>query len=168
MSMKIDDKVNPDYDELSIMLEGLIGDEPNFIANASNFVALLYQYIERINWVGFYFKDGDELILGPFSGKPACLRIGLGKGVCGTSALKREIVIVPNVHEFPGHIACDETSCSEIVIPMLFNGELYGVLDIDSPVYDRFAEEDSENLQRLLNILLNRSEIISLKNYYRI
>jgi GAF domain-containing protein len=168
MNMEVSGNESPGYEEMSVMLGGLIGDERNFIANASNFAALLYQFLGKINWVGFYMKDGNELILGPFSGKPACLRIEFGKGVCGTSALKRETLIVPDVHEFPGHIACDAASCSEIVIPLIHIGELFGVLDIDSPIFERFNESDGVGLQGLIDILLDRSDIKSLKNYYRI
>lgn len=135
------------------VLESLINDEPNRIANLANASALLNDNLERINWVGFYLVENDELVLGPFQGKPACVRIPFGKGVCGTAAEQKEIVRVSDVHEFPGHIACDAASRSEMVIP-LFNGdELIGVLDIDSPYVDRFSEEDQQFLEAFAETL---------------
>lgn len=135
------------------VLESLINGESNRIANLANASALLNDNLERINWVGFYLVENDELVLGPFQGKPACVRIPFGKGVCGTAAEQKEIVRVSDVHEFPGHIACDAASRSEMVIP-LFNGdELIGVLDIDSPYVDRFSEEDQQFLEAFAETL---------------
>ena len=120
------------------------------LANAS---ALLYSSMDRLNWAGFYLMRGGMLILGPFQGRPACTVIGPGKGVCGTAAAEDRTVVVPDVHLFPGHIACDSASESEIVVPIHVNGEVYGVLDIDSPVKDRFSDEDREGLERFVRIL---------------
>ncbi|WP_217597605.1 GAF domain-containing protein [Cohnella sp. GbtcB17] len=139
-------------------LRHLIEDEPYRIANLANASALLRGYLEDINWVGFYLLDGDTggLVLGPFQGLPACVRIPLGKGVCGTSAAKRETLRVPDVHASPGHIACDAASCSEIVLPLYdAAGELIGVLDTDSPLPDRFSEDDQRLLERF-NALLTQ------------
>ncbi|BBH22267.1 hypothetical protein Back11_36120 [Paenibacillus baekrokdamisoli] len=134
-------------------LEALIEDEPNAIANLANASALLAHFLEGINWVGFYLVDQEELVLGPFQGLPACVRIPFGRGVCGTAAAKRETILVPDVHEFPGHIACDAASQSEIVIPLLKDGVLLGVLDIDSPQKNRFSEMDQKNLERFAALL---------------
>jgi L-methionine (R)-S-oxide reductase len=136
------------YDLVIKQLHALLHDEKNQVANLSNASALLNQFLDRINWVGFYLMDtNNELVLGPFQGLPACIRIPLGRGVCGTAALKRETIRVEDVHEFPGHIACDAASQSEIVIPIMKNGELIGVLDIDSPEKNRFDELDQEKLE---------------------
>lgn len=143
------------YIDLAHSLQVLIGTEKNSIANMANMASLLYFTLPNINWSGFYLFDGNELVLGPFHGKPACIRIPLGKGVCGTSAEKRETVIVKNVHEFPGHIACDADSKSEIVLPIIVKDTLFGVLDIDSPTFDRFDEEDKLGLEELIRILVN-------------
>ncbi|MFC5649281.1 GAF domain-containing protein [Paenibacillus solisilvae] len=136
-------------------LTALIEDEPNAVANLANASALLAQYLDEINWVGFYLMDPDkdELVLGPFQGLPACVRIPLGKGVCGTSAARRETMLVPDVHEFPGHIACDAASESEIVVPLMKDGVLLGVLDIDSPRKNRFSREDQQDLERFVEVL---------------
>lgn len=120
------------------------------LANAS---ALLYCSLDRLNWAGFYLMRGEVLVLGPFQGRPACTLIGLGKGVCGTSAAENRTVVVPDVHLFPGHIACDSASRSEIVVPVHAGGEIYGVLDIDSPVENRFSEEDRKGLEEYVKIL---------------
>lgn len=144
------------YQLVNKQLQSLICGEKNQIANLSNAAALLNQFLGRINWVGFYLMDTDtELVLGPFQGLPACIRIPIGKGVCGTSAQKKETIVVEDVHQFPGHIACDASSQSEIVIPMIKDGKLIGVLDIDSPVKNRFDEVDKENLEKFVNILVN-------------
>jgi L-methionine (R)-S-oxide reductase len=136
-------------------LQALLYDEKNQIANLSNASALLNQFLDRINWVGFYLMDTNgELVLGPFQGLPACVRIPLGKGVCGTSALKKETIRVEDVHQFPGHIACDAASRSEIVIPLLKDGELFGVLDIDSPEVNRFDELDQQKLEELAAVVV--------------
>src|SRR5262245_51218876 len=126
----------------------LLGGERDRIANLANCAALLWQELPDINWVGFYLLRNGELVVGPFQGKPACVRIAIGKGVCGTAAQRRESIVVPNVHEFPGHIACDSASNSEIVVPMIKDGALLGVLDIDSPMLNRFSEEDRRVLEQ--------------------
>lgn len=138
-------------------LEALIEDEKNIVANLSNASALLNQFLDRINWVGFYLFDENknELVLGPFQGLPACVRIPIGRGVCGTAAKKRETIVVPDVHQFPGHIACDANSLSEIVIPIVKNGTLFGVLDIDSPEKNRFDQGDQQKLEEFVNMLVN-------------
>lgn len=142
------------YELVKKQLSALLHDENNLIANLSNTAALLNQFLDRVNWVGFYLMDTkDELVLGPFQGLPACVRIPLGKGVCGTAALKKETVRVEDVHQFPGHIACDAASQSEIVIPLLKGERLIGVLDIDSPEKNRFDELDQKNLEELTRIL---------------
>ncbi|WP_342432594.1 GAF domain-containing protein [Neobacillus sp. FSL H8-0543] len=144
------------YELVNKQLQALLDGEENLIANLSNASALLNQFLDRINWVGFYLIDSNnELVLGPFQGLPACVRIPLGKGVCGTSAQQRKTVRVEDVHLFPGHIACDAASQSEIVIPLVKNGELIGVLDIDSPEKDRFDILDQEKLEELVAIIVN-------------
>lgn len=142
------------YNTLSKQLKALLEDEPNRIANLSNASALLGQFLDRINWVGFYLMEDGELVLGPFQGLPACVRIAVGKGVCGTSVAKRETMVVPDVHAFPGHIACDAASQSEIVVPMIKDGEVIGVLDIDSPEKDRFSQQDKEGLELFVSVLV--------------
>jgi len=145
------------YSNLANSLDMLLGEEQDYIANLANMASLLYFSLPAINWSGFYLYDGQELVLGPFHGKPACVRIQMGKGVCGTSASTRETLIIGNVHEFPGHIACDPDSRSEIVIPLLKHGTIIGVLDIDSPIVERFDELDKVGLEQLTNILLNKT-----------
>lgn len=142
------------YIMLSKQLDALLTGEKNAIANLSNASALLNQFFDQINWVGFYLMEDGELVLGPFQGLPACVRIPLGRGVCGTAAKTKETVIVPDVHAFPGHIACDAASQSEIVVPMVMNGELLGVLDIDSPIKERFSEQDKEGLEQFVQVLI--------------
>src|SRR5579859_219532 len=131
-----------DYAQLAEELGGLLSGESDFVANAANTTALLFDALPDLNWVGFYFLKHDELVVGPFQGKPACVRIALGKGVCGTAAVERRTIVVPDVEAFPGHIACDAASRSEIVIPLIAGGQLLGVLDIDSPKLARFDEGD--------------------------
>ncbi|MCO7187984.1 MULTISPECIES: GAF domain-containing protein [unclassified Pseudoalteromonas] len=139
------------YDTLSLQAQALIGDEHNYIANMANLSALLFTSMEDINWAGFYLLDGkEELVLGPFQGNPACIRIPLGKGVCGTAAAELTTQLVEDVHSFDGHIACDAASNSEIVIPVMRNGELFAVLDIDSPSLARFDDEDKLGLEALV------------------
>lgn len=138
---------------LLTQLEALIAGESNMIANLANAAALLHFYLTDINWVGFYLYDGKELVLGPFQGLPACIRIPLGKGVCGTSAKRRETLRIEDVHAFPGHIACDAASNSEIVVPLVKDNHLLGVLDIDSPLKGRFDAEDQVFLERFVSIL---------------
>lgn len=141
------------YNTLLRQLELLIEGEKDVIANLANASALLNFFLDDINWVGFYLYKEDELVLGPFHGLPACIRIPIGSGVCGTAAKTNEVQRVPNVFEFPGHIACDPTSKSELVIPMTVNGQLFGVLDIDSRSYDRFDEKDEHYLKQFVQIL---------------
>ncbi|MGH8401262.1 MAG: GAF domain-containing protein, partial [Gammaproteobacteria bacterium] len=126
------------YAELASQARGLLHDEHDLVANAANFVALLYHTLPDVNWVGFYLLKDGELLVGPFQGKPACVRIAMDKGVCGTAAAKRESLVVPDVNKFPGHIFCDGDSRSEVVVPLLKGDELLGVLDIDSPSLARF------------------------------
>lgn len=142
------------YEQLAAQLEALIAEEPNVYANLSNASALLNQFFDRINWVGFYLKDGAELVLGPFQGLPACIRIPFGRGVCGTAAETKETMVVPDVHAFPGHIACDAASRSEIVVPLVKDGEVYGVLDIDSPELNRFTQQDADGLAKIAGVLM--------------
>ncbi len=141
------------YRELYTYLEGLVSDDPDWLAGLADAASLLYLTLENINWAGFYILKGNDLVLGPFQGKPACVRIPLGKGVCGTAADTRQIQVVKDVHLFPGHIACDEASRSEIVVPIIAGDRLIGVLDIDSPVLNRFDETDAEGLSRFVDIL---------------
>lgn len=143
------------YALLFKQLEALIAGEENLIANLSNASALLNVFLERVNWVGFYLFDSEknQLVLGPFQGLPACIRIPLGRGVCGTAASKKETMMIDDVNQFPGHIACDAASRSEIVIPLLKDNQLIGVLDIDSPDYNRFTQEEAELLQSFVKVL---------------
>jgi len=147
------------YREVHAQLAGLFSGEPNGLANAANMCALLYQMLPDVNWVGFYFLQGGELVLGPFQGKVACVRIAMGRGVCGTAAERREILVVPDVNEFPGHIACDAASRSEIVLPLVQHGRLLGVLDLDSPELARFDGEDRNGLQASVDLLLAGSQL---------
>ncbi|MED0674173.1 GAF domain-containing protein [Aneurinibacillus thermoaerophilus] len=141
------------YELVGKQLKALIENEPNRIANLANAAALLNQFLKRINWVGFYLYEENELVLGPFQGLPACVRIPLGKGVCGTAASERQTLCVEDVNKFPGHIACDAASQSEIVVPMIKDGQLIGVLDIDSPEKSRFDEIDQRGLEAFVRIL---------------
>lgn len=142
------------YDTLIRQLEALIEGETNTVANMANASALLNQFLQDINWVGFYVTGGNELVLGPFQGLPACVRIPFGKGVCGTAAATKTTQLVPDVHQFPGHIACDAASNSEIVVPLIKNGEVIGVLDIDSPSKNRFDELDQTYLEKFVQSLM--------------
>ena len=143
------------YDQLASQLSSLLAGERDLIANAANFSALVFDSLPDLNWAGFCFERDGELVLGPFQGKPACVRIRIGQGVCGAGAAKCETVIVPDVHQFPGHIACDSASNSEIVVPLLKDEKLIGVLDLDSPIKSRFDEEDARGLEVLVRILLS-------------
>jgi L-methionine (R)-S-oxide reductase len=147
------------YRELHGQLTALFAGERNGLANAANLSALLYQALPDLNWAGFYFLEGRELVLGPFQGKVACVRIVLGQGVCGTAAERRETVIVEDVQVFPGHIACDAASRSEIVVPLIKKGQLLGVLDLDSPQLARFDQEDGIGLNALVALLLDNSDL---------
>ena len=142
------------YDELARDLAALLAGERDLIANAANTAALVYDALPDLNWAGFYLYKSGELVLGPFQGKPACVRIALGKGVCGTAAVRRETVLVEDVHAFPGHIACDSASNSEVVIPLIRGNELLGVLDLDSPKHARFSQGDARGLERLARIFV--------------
>ena len=145
------------YLSLAEQLRSLLEGERDFIANAANFASLLYHSLPDLNWTGFYLLKGRELVLGPFQGKPACVRIAIGKGVCGTAAEQRQTILVDNVHEFPGHIACDSASNSEIVVPLIKHERLIGVLDLDSPSFARFDNEDARGLNELAEILVQAS-----------
>lgn len=142
-----------DYKMLCKQLESLIQNVPHRVANLANASALLWQALTDINWAGFYVLEGDILVLGPFQGKPACIEIQVGKGVCGTAVAEKQTQLVANVHEFPGHIACDGASNSEIVVPIYKDGTVFGVLDIDSPVFSRFTEEDRDGLEAFVKVL---------------
>ncbi len=142
------------YQQVCDQLQALLGDEQDFIANAANTAALLFHLIPDINWVGFYTAEGKELVLGPFQGKPACARIPFGKGVCGTAAVERKTVVVPDVNRFPGHIVCDVASQSEIVVPLLNWGKLLGVLDIDSASLNRFDDDDKDGVESVVAVFL--------------
>jgi L-methionine (R)-S-oxide reductase len=143
------------YVQLRQQLAALLQGESDFIANTANAAALLYQLLPDVNWVGFYFAKDGGLVVGPFQGKPACSRIGMGKGVCGTAAAKQQTVIVPDVSRFDGHIACDPASRSEIVVPLINWGKLLGVLDVDSPIPNRFDDDDAEGLEVIAAVLLS-------------
>lgn len=143
------------YGELALELEALLGDESDLVANAANCAALLFQRLPEVNWAGFYLVREGELLVGPFQGKPACIRIAFGSGVCGTAAATRTTQLVPDVHAFPGHIACDPSSRAEIVVPLVRrDGTLLGVLDLDSPRAGRFDERDRAGLERLAAIFV--------------
>ncbi len=142
-----------DYGYLVKSAEALIKGVPHLTANLANVSALIFSELEDINWAGFYLSEGDRLVLGPFQGKPACIEIPCGKGVCGTAAREDRTVLVPDVHEFPGHIACDCASRSEIVVPLHGGGRVVGVLDIDSPTEGRFSEDDRRGLEELVLVL---------------
>ncbi len=141
------------YRDLAAALEALVAGEPDGIANMANAAALIFETLPDVNWAGFYRNVGGELVLGPFQGRPACIRIAFGSGVCGVAAETRQVQRVEDVHAFPGHIACDSASNSEIVVPLVRDGELLGVLDIDSPQYARFDAEDEAGIVRLGEIL---------------
>ena len=142
------------YAELARELAGILAGERDLIANAANTAALIFNALPEVNWAGFYFLRDGELVVGPFQGRPACVRIALGRGVCGTAAAQRRTLIVPDVHAFPGHIACDEASRSELVVPLLAGAHLLGVLDLDSPLPARFDAEDAAGLESLAALFL--------------
>ncbi|WP_210356819.1 GAF domain-containing protein [Sphingomonas beigongshangi] len=144
------------YHDLAAALDALTADEPDPIANMSNAAALIWQYLPDLNWAGFYRNVADELVLGPFQGKAACIRIPFGKGVCGTAAATRETQVVADVHAFPGHIACDAASRSELVVAIVHDGRLLGVLDLDSPEAGRFDAEDAAGCEALMRRLAPR------------
>lgn len=142
-----------DYELMKEQLKSLAEDEPYFIPVLSNASALIFENLEELNWAGFYLMNKGSLLLGPFQGKTACIRIPLGKGVCGTAAEKDETVVVEDVHEFPGHIACDSASNSEIVVPIHSEGKVVGVLDLDSTKFDRFSDADKQGLEAFVKTL---------------
>jgi GAF domain-containing protein len=146
------------YREIIGQLEAVFSGERDGLANTANMAALLHQALPGLNWTGFYFLRGGELVLGPFQGKVACVRITLGRGVCGTAARQQKTIVVPDVHEFPGHIACDSASRSEIVVPLIRDGRLLGVLDLDSPLPARFDKDDAAGLEAAVGLLLRHSE----------
>jgi L-methionine (R)-S-oxide reductase len=152
------------YRQLHGQMSALFVGERDGLANAANMAALLYEALPNLNWAGFYFLQGRELVLGPFQGKVACVRIALGQGVCGTAAERRETVIVPDVHAFPGHIACDAASRSEIVVPLIQDGRLLGVLDLDSPELARFDDEDRAGLIAAVDLLLLHTDFTRIVN----
>jgi L-methionine (R)-S-oxide reductase len=147
------------YAELQRALDGLFAGERDLVANAANFGALVYEMLPDLNWAGCYFLRGDELVLGPFQGRPACVRIAVGRGVCGTAAQRCASVLVPDVHEFPGHIACDAASRSELVVPLLHSGRLVGVFDLDSPRPGRFTAVDQAGIERAAQSLMRASDL---------
>jgi len=146
------------YSNLASQLRSLVEGEWDFIANAANISSLLYHSLPDLNWAGFYLLKEGELVLGPFQGKPACVRIAIGKGVCGAAAKQRQTILVDNVHEFPGHIACDSESNSEIVVPLIKDQQLIGVLDLDSPKFERFDDADARGLNELAEIFVNSTK----------
>jgi L-methionine (R)-S-oxide reductase len=154
------------YRQLREQMSALIAGEGDGLANAANMAALLYEALPNLNWAGFYFLRGRELVLGPFQGKVACVRIALGKGVCGAAAEGRETMIVPDIHEFPGHIACDSASRSEIVVPLIQGGRLLGVLDLDSPLLARFDQVDADGLIGVVDVLLLHSEFTRIADAF--
>jgi len=146
------------YAALRQQLQALLAGETDPVANQANTAALIFHSLPDLNWAGFYRLTGEELVLGPFLGKPACVRLKVGKGVCGTAAARRATVLVPDVHQFPGHIACDAASNAEIVVPLLKQGRLVGVLDLDSPRRNRFDAEDQAGLEELVAVLVAATE----------
>lgn len=147
------------YASLAQQLSGLLEGETDAIANAANMSALIYQFLPDLNWAGFYFMRGPGLVLGPFQGKTACVRIAVGRGVCGTAVERKESIVVADVHAFPGHIACDSASRSELVVPLIREGRVLGVLDLDSPTPDRFDEDDRQGCEGLVKIYLKASDL---------
>lgn len=146
------------YAMLTAQLESLLADERDFIANASQFSAFLYNYVDDLNWAGFYINRNEELVLGPFQGQVACVRIPFSKGVCGAAAATRQTQRVEDVHAFPGHIACDSASNSELVVPLVKDGRLLGVLDLDSPKLARFSEADQAGIEKMVEIFLRSTD----------
>ena len=147
------------YSGLANQLRSLLEGERDSVANMANFASLLFYSLPDLNWSGFYLLKGKQLVLGPFQGKPACIRIPVGEGVCGTAAARRETILVQNVHEFPGHIACDSASNSEIVVPIVAGEEFVGVLDLDSPLVSRFDEDDAKGLNELVKIFIEATDL---------
>lgn len=164
MHINPDRSLHPDYDLLVRQTASILEGERSFIANAAQFSALVYDTLADLNWAGFYLTvpakngQGQDLLVGPFQGKPACARIPFGRGVCGATAVQRQTIVVPDVHAFPGHIACDSASNSEIVLPLIKDGVLIGVFDIDSPRLDRFGEDDRIGLERMVAAFLEATD----------
>lgn len=157
-AIKVDDKV-AFYDELAQQLEGLLSGERDAIANAANTAALLFTTLPDLNWAGFYFlRSPDELVLGPFQGNPACVRIAVGRGVCGTAVAQRRTMLVEDVHAFGDHIACDAASRSEVVVPLIRDGRIFGVLDLDSPLLARFDRDDQRGIEAVAQIYAKASD----------
>jgi GAF domain-containing protein len=146
------------YEHLLEQTRALLAGERDFIANCANLSSLIFHTLPDLNWAGFYFHRGGELVLGPFQGKPACVRILVGRGVCGAAAVERRTIVVPNVHVFPDHIACDSASNSEIVVPLIADARLLGVLDLDSPRSARFDDSDRIGLEAVIDVLLSASD----------
>lgn len=147
------------YADLQVALQGLLAGERDLLANTANLAALVFHSLPDLNWAGWYFLRGEQLVLGPFQGLPACVRIDMGRGVCGTAALRRESVLVPDVHAFPGHIACDAASRSELVVPALrTDGSLLGVFDLDSPLPARFTPQDQQGIELAVRTLIHASD----------
>ena len=152
-SYAMSDNLEENYKLMVTTVKAFMEGESNVIANLSNTSAIINEYVKDINWAGFYLMEEGELVLGPFQGKPACIRIPVGKGVCGTTAASKETIVVQDVHQFPGHIACDAASNSEIVIPILKDGEVFGVLDIDSPEFGRFSDLEKKYLEEVVALI---------------
>jgi L-methionine (R)-S-oxide reductase len=150
------------YERLATQLRGLLAGETDPIANAANTAALIFDAVPEVSWAGFYFMRAGELVVGPFQGKPACVRIALGRGVCGTAAARGETILVPDVNAFPGHIACDTASQSEVVVPLIAAGRVAGVLDLDSARLARFDEADARGLERLATLFVQASRLEAL------
>jgi L-methionine (R)-S-oxide reductase len=148
-----------EYDRILADLQAIMEGERDLLANLSNCAAILFLNLSQVNWAGFYLSKAKDLVLGPFQGKPACTRIGPGRGVCGAAALRKQTVVVPDVHDFPGHIACDVGSRSEIVVPLMHAGQVLGVLDVDSPIHSRFDNLDAARLEDVVSRLLQSSDI---------
>lgn len=148
------------YTSLAAQLRSLLEEERDLTANAANMASLLFHSLPDLNWAGFYLLKEGELVLGPFQGRPACVRIPMGNGVCGTAAKRRETILVDNVHNFPGHIACDSASNSEIVVPLMCGDKLIGVLDLDSPSLGRFDEDDARGLNELVSIFVSATKFV--------
>ena len=152
--------MNMNYDTLHKQLSSLLESESDMIANMANFSAFIYQNLKNINWAGFYIRQKDELVLGPFQGNIACVRIPLGKGVCGVSAAKKQTMLIADVHKFDDHIACDTATNSEMVIPILKEGEVKAVFDIDSPLINRFHHEDKSGLEKIVSTFVSSTNLI--------
>ncbi len=151
------------YEQLASQLQGLLAGETDAVANAANTAALIFDVLPEVSWAGFYFRRGGELVVGPFQGKPACVRIALGRGVCGTAAARGTTIIVPDVNAFPGHIACDSASRSEVVVPLIAAQGVVGVLDLDSARLERFDEVDARGLERLAALFVQASRLEQLR-----